>query len=227
MLLLSKMTRLFALLLLGIAGCIPIAAAKGEDLLKLSCRYETEGAGVRLAILRVDNAREWMHPLQRWFGPGESMSPYIADMIPCKRLACKTEYAVRVSVNVARAKHLDRNEPIDAEERLKYRVRTLLRPADSTGQVQAVPIDPRDPRTILESMQIKRFGGVIWARLDHRFRDGSPAGAIYWRIVGGDMTASASYWLEPLSLPKDFVVESFDKAFETFVMNIQVEPNQK
>ncbi len=216
--------RLHLLFLILLTGCNHIPVATSAPAIEYQGAHVTEGAGIKLSIPRVVGAREWIKPLMRWFDPGEGHSPYIADLFPCDGLFCRDKYAVTLNFYIIRAKTPDLTEPVDIEERLRHRVLRILKPVDTKSARQFKPLDPRDPKTIAETLQIKKLGDGVWARLEHRYRDGSPAGLVYWRVIDRELTASASYWFESAPLPKGVTIQALDQAFEAFVSGIRIEP---
>jgi hypothetical protein len=219
----TAMKRLTLLLILLLAGCTHTPAATSAPAIEYQGAHVTEGAGIKLSIPRVVGAREWIKPIMRWFDPGEGHSPYIADLFPCESWSCRGKYALTLNLYIKRANSPDLTEPSEPEDRLRHRVLRILKPIDTKSARHPKPLDPRDPKTIVETLQIRKLGDGVWARLEHRYKDGSPAGLVYWRVIDRELTASASYWFESAPLPKGVTIDALDRAFESFVSGIRME----
>lgn len=189
--------------------------------------HVTEGAGIKLSIPRVVGAREWIKPVMRWFDPGEGHSPYIADMFLCESWTCRGKYAATLDLYVQRAKMPDTSEPADPEARLRHRVTAILKANEASRGKQGQILDAREPRAMRETMTVVALGDGLWARVERRFKDGSPAGVLYLRAIDRELTGYASLALQSAPLPKGVTVEALDQAFESFVSGIRIEVEAK
>ena len=184
--------------------------------------YTAEGAGLVLSVPRILNAAQQITPLMSWFDPGDRVSPFIFDLFPCNGFFCKKPYAGIARVHVSRLKVSDGNIDGSSEDNLRRRVSALLVAAEADRQKVSADYKRTYPRLIAESLRIDRLGGGLWAHVEQHDPDGYLSGSVYWRILDGDYTISASYAVDRSLLPKGVSVDAVEAAFLDFVKQIKI-----